>query len=448
MVSEMPPKLPQAPPMFAGTPTSIVEDAERLIDSSYKAQNEVVKNVQPDTATFSNVLLPLAHVENAIALEAHILGFYKIVSPDSKLRAASSEAQKLLDNFNIETAMREDLYGLVDAVLRKKEDLDPESYRLLVKKHKDYIKNGLKLPAGPQRDRFKEIKLSLGQLTRQFRQNIIEENGGIWFLPQDLDGISEEVLARLESGESEGEHSGKLRLTFKDPDFYATMRFAKKDETRKRMYIAYDNMCNQNVPIFREVMVLRDEAARLLGYPNHATFRLEDKMAKTPETVNTFLGDLRFRLTTGATRELEKLKQLKESDLNSRGEVFDGRFLSWDLSFYHRLMLETQYLVDQAKIADFFPLQTTVLRMLGIFQRLFGLLFLEIPNDQRDKIAISGKGSDLVWHEEVQIFSVWNEDGSGFVGYIYFDLFPREGKHGHASNFNLWPVKEAFYIFF
>jgi len=70
-------------------------------------------------------------------------------------------------------------------------------------------------------------------------------------------------------------------------------------------------MCNQNVPLFKEAMVLRDEAAHLLGYPNHAAFYIEDKIAKKPETVDTFLGDLRSRLTAGSQREIEELKQLK-----------------------------------------------------------------------------------------------------------------------------------------
>jgi metallopeptidase MepB len=67
---------------------------------------------------------------------------------------------------------------------------------------------------------------------------------------------------------------------------------------------------------------------------------------------------------------------------------------------------------------------------------------VEITGEERDKIAPTGKGNDIVWHEDVQVFSVWDEEaqGSGFVGYLYLDLFPREGKYGHAANFNLQPV--------
>ena len=161
MVPQMLRMPPQALPTFTATPTSIVQDTKRLIERSRQVQNQIVENVQPDAATFANVLLPLAHVENTMALKVHILVFYKAVSTDPKLRDASAEAQNLLDNFAIETAMHEDLFKLVDAVLKKNEDLHQESYNLLKKKHKDHIRNGLKLPIGPKRDRFKEIKTRL-----------------------------------------------------------------------------------------------------------------------------------------------------------------------------------------------------------------------------------------------------------------------------------------------
>jgi metallopeptidase MepB len=202
--------------------------------------------------------------------------------------------------------------------------------------------------------------------------------------------------------------------------------------------IANENKCNQNVPLFREAIVLRDEAARLLGYPNHAAFRIEDKMAKTPETVDKFLGDLRTRLTAGGKKEIEALMKLKqEHDPKS-----DGRYYLWDHRFYDRLMLERDYQLDQQLIAEYFPLQTTIEGMLKIFEELFGLEFVEIVGEDRAAVAPTGKGNDIVWHEDVQVFSVWNDEGegSGFVGYLYLDLFPREGKYGHAANFNLQPV--------
>ncbi|KAJ5728099.1 hypothetical protein N7493_004429 [Penicillium malachiteum] len=426
---------PQAPPTFTATPQSVVADAERLIKTSRDVQDKIVAQIKPDTAAFANVLRPLVQDENVMALEAHILGFYQAVSTDQKLRDASSKAEELMDEFFIESVMREDVFQLVDAALKKNEELDPESRRLLEKEHKDFVRNGLGLPAGPQRARFKEIKKRLSQLSIEFQKNLNEENGGIWFTPEQLDGVPEDVTSGLKRGEDE--NAGKLWLTFKYPDLFPTMKYATNVETRKQVMIANENKCNRNVPLFREAIVLRDEAARLLGYPNHAAFRIEDKMAKTPETVNKFLGDLRTRLTDGGKKEIQTLMKLKQ-ELDPKS---DGRYYLWDHRFYDRLMLERDFQLDHQLIAEYFPLQTTIDGMLKIFEELFGLEFVEIVGEDRAALAPTGKGDDIVWHDEVQVFSVWNDEGegSGFVGYLYLDLFPREGKYGHAANFNLQP---------
>lgn len=273
----------------------------------------------------------------------------------------------------------------------------------------------------------------------EFQKNLNEEDGGLWFTPQELDGVPEDVLAGLKKGE--GENEGKLRLTFKYPDLFPAMKYAKHADVRKQVMIANENKCNQNVPLFREAILLRDEAARLLDYPSHAAFRLEDKMAKNPQTVNSFLGDLRSRLAAGGQKEIQDLLALKKADVEARGEPFDGRYYLWDHRFYDRLMLEQHYSLDQQQIAEYFPLQTTIAGMLKIFEELFGLEFVEITGEDRAQVAPSGNGSDIVWHEDVQIFSVWDDqgEGSGFVGYLYLDLFPRQGKYGHAANFNLQP---------
>ncbi|KAK5170853.1 hypothetical protein LTR04_002761 [Oleoguttula sp. CCFEE 6159] len=434
-------KPPQAPPKFTATPSSLIEDTKRLIARSRGVQDSVVEDVTFNSASFKNTVLAMATDDNKMAIESHIIGFYQAVSTDQALRDASTEAEKLLDDFGIESSMREDVYKVVDAAFKKGEKLDPESQRLLEKDHKSYIRNGLGVPAGPKRDRFKEIKKRLSEISIVFQKNLNEENGGLWFTPEELEGVPEDVVSGLEKGE--GENQGKVKLSFKYPDLFPTLKYAKSAGVRKKLFISNENKCNQNIPLFREAVILRDEAARILGYPNHAAFRIEDKMAKTPKTVDDFLGDLRSRLAPGGLDEIKKLKELKEKDLADRGEekAYDGHYYLWDHRYYDTLLLEQQYSLDQQKIAEYFPLQTTIRGMLHIFEELFGLVFVEITGEERDRIAETGKGSDIVWHADVQVFSVWDDEGegNGFVGYLYLDLFPRPGKYGHAANFNLQP---------
>lgn len=408
-----------------------------MLAKSKKILDDIVANTKAEDAAFKNVMLPIAHDENMQTLSAHILGFYQSVSTDQTLRDASTEAEKLMDEYSIETSMREDVFQLVDAVLKKGESLDPESQRLLEKDHKSYIRNGLNLPKGPKRDRFKEIKLRLSQLGIEFSKNLNEEKGGIWFSKEQLAVVPSDVVDLLKTREEDG----KYFLTFKYPDLFPTLKYATNVETRKKVFVANENKVNQNVPLFREAILLRDEMARLLGYPTYAEFVIEDKMMKSAKKVDDFLSGLRGRLADGGLEEIKTLKALKKKDVESRGETFDGRYFLWDHRFYDRMMEEQDYQLDQNLISEWFPLQSTIEGMLKIFEELFGLVFVEVTGKDRDSISPTGKGDDIVWHEETQVFSVWDDEGegNGFVGYLYLDLFPRQGKYGHAANFNLQP---------
>ncbi|EME38477.1 hypothetical protein DOTSEDRAFT_75864 [Dothistroma septosporum NZE10] len=432
-------KPPQAPPLFTHTPESLLKDTKRILDDSKALQDKVVKDVTPETATFQNIELPFAHDDNRMSLETHIIGFYQAVSTDAKVRDASTEAEKQMDDFSIEASMREDIFQLVDAVYKKQKadkSLDAESRRLLEKDHKGYIRMGLGIPAGPDRDRFKAIKKRLSELSITFQKNLNEENGGLWLTRKELEGVPEDVVEGLTKGKVGTADEGKVFLTFKYPDLFPTLKYCKNEEVRQRVFVANENKCPDNTELFKEAIVLRDEAARLLGYPNHATFRIEDKMAKTPKTVDTFLGDLRERLAPGGLKEIEKLKELKKADTGKA----DNYFL-WDHRFYDTLMLEKEYQLDQKLISEYFPLQTSISGMLNIFEEIFGMQFVEVQGEHRDQISETGKGSDIVWHPDVQVFAVWDDqgEGGGFVGYLYLDLHPRDGKYGHAANFNLQP---------
>jgi len=203
-----------------------------------------------------------------------------------------------------------------------------------------------------------------------------------------------------------------------------------------------ENKCNSNAALFKEAIVLRDEAARLLGYKNWAEFRLEDKMAKTIKTVTDFLNDLRTQLTPGGKEEIKHLKEIKRKWMADNGKkAEDDDYYLWDHRFYDRLMIEQEYTIDENKIAEYFPITKTIQGMMNIFEKLFGLKFEELNAETRDKLSSNGNGRDLIWHDDVKMFSVWDDEREGgeFVGYLYLDLHPRPGKYGHAANFGIQP---------
>lgn len=427
---------PQKPPIFTKDASTIIPEVEHLIKQSRKVQETILATVKPEIATFSSVILPLARNANVVSRTLPVLSFYEAVSPDEGLQDASTEAKKLYADFEIEINTHEGMFALVDAVVNKNEDLEAEDKRLLERYHRSFLRNGLGVTL-EKRKRFKEIQKQLHQFTSAFEKNLREGNKGVWFKEEELEGLPIDLVASLTRGTDE--YDGKLLLTFGFPIVSTVLKHATNSETRRVYYTGYDNRCPKNVPLFKEIMVLRQESAELLGYANHAAFRIEDKMAKTPDAVMSFLDDLHSRLTAGVKLEVEDLKKLKSESLDARGEVSDGKMYLWDQPFYNRMLLEKESEIDRQQIAEFFPLETTVTGVLGIFSHLFGLVFEEIVGDDKDTLSLSSEGGDLTWQEDVQIYAVWDDEqeGGSFVGYLYLDLYPRTGKYGGMCNMNL-----------
>ena len=227
-----------------------------------------------------------------------------------------------------------------------------------------------------------------------------------------------------------GDHEGKLQVIFRD-HLRAVLRFAVKADTRKRVYVAHANRCNENIPLFREVVILRDEAARLLGYSCHAALVVENKMAQTSETVHSMLNTLQKGLMPGGLRELDKYRRLKEIDCVSQQGSWDGHYFLWDQYFYSRRLLQIVHSIDLDEIAEYIPLQTTIHGMMNIFGRLFSIEFVELTTYDMTS-----------WHDDVQVFSACDvaERGGDFLGYLYLDLYSRGFKPTNPGNFPIVPV--------
>lgn len=390
-----------------------------------------------ESATFKNVPVPLAHIHNSLTCEIPILCFYQTVSTDSGIRDASTQAKDRYADFEIETKMHEGLFALINAVMEKHEDLEIEDRRLLDRYHRDFVRHGLGLET-QQRSKLEKVQKRLVRQVNEYEKILREDNDGVWFTAGDLAGLPEDMIAGLKRGT--GVKEGKVQLTFSFPHRFTTLKYAKNSETRRHYYTAFENRCPANVPIFKEIMVLRQQA--VLGYDDHASLRIEDKMAKIPEAVMAFLDDLRSRLSVGAQDDIERLSELKNADLASRGQLAETKFYLWDYAYYNQHMLETQYSVDRQELAEYFPLETTLNGVMEIFQHLFGLIFDEVIAEERHRLAPTGMGEDLVWQEDVQMFAVWNDqqEGGEFLGYLYLDLYSRAGKYGGMCNINLQGV--------
>ncbi|KAF2639094.1 peptidase family M3 [Massarina eburnea CBS 473.64] len=196
---------------------------------------------------------------------------------------------------------------------------------------------------------------------------------------------------------------------------------------------------SQNVPLMKEVVVKRDEAARLLGYPHHAALELESKMARNDSTVLSFLEGLRERLYDRGQEEIASLLAIKKVEDEKQNRTFDDSLDNGKRKYYTNILLKTQYSVDEAKLSEYFPLNHTISAMLQIFESLFNLCFVQLSAYDLATLSPTGSAKDMTWHEDVIAFAVWEGDVSGFVGYVYMDLYARDGKQTHCSEVPLQP---------
>lgn len=425
-------KPPQTPLTYDHTPEELLQMAERAINAAGSVYERICSTVNAEEATFDNVLLPLALSSNELDAAGQYIALFQGVSPDPAVRQASSDALKLFDGIFTESVTRQGLFDLVDSVMHKAPTLDAESQRYLERKHQAFLRNGLGLQSGPQRDRAKEITLSVGQCIIDFNRTLSEHCDSMYLTRAELEGVPQSVVDGLEVSPD----GSNVKLTFKKPDVTAILKHAHCEETRKRVYIGDNNIGLANLATFKECVMLRDEMSRLFGYRNFVEYAFAERMAESQQAVEAFLNELHASLKPAAIRARETLLEMKLQDLQARGEdkqVDSHGFYLWDVAYYEEKRLAEQYQVSHTRIAEYFPAQVAIRGMLDIFEKLFGL---EIIQEKLEK------GSNLVWNPDVQMFAVWDSkaEGGAFNGYLYTDIYPRKGKYTHNANFNISPV--------
>lgn len=426
---------PQQAPSWNWSPEQIVEDANTLIDDSNKFYNALV---QVDLPSIENLIKPYMQHENKIGLLINQLTFLQHVSGNQEIRNASVTAAELLQNFEIESSLRHDLFLRFDEVWKQLKDrkseyqIDPknfELYRFVEKCHNDYVRAGLNLPE-EGRDKVKQIKIKIAANSLQFSKNLGEQKEYIAFTKQELDGVSESLLEQFEKIVDQKNGVDKYKVTFKYPDILPVLKTAKNPNTRKKAFLGDQNKVSANEALLLDTLKLRKELALLLGFSTYANYNLENKMAKKQEVVLEFLKDLKEKLRPLAIKELDLLKQVKKEECKQIGVPYDGHYYVWDHRYYDNKILKDNYNVDLETISDYYPLNSAITGMLTIYEKLLKLKFVEETDPAKKS----------VWHEDVKQLAVWgmdNENKPEFIGWIYFDLHPRDGKYGHAANFGI-----------
>lgn len=220
---------PQEPPNFPATPEALIQRAKDFIarhDQGIQEINDIAANMEPETATFQNIILPIAFHENEYCSEAWYLQFHQDVSPDPTLREA---ARKVSEMIHTEKGSIGDFPDHMRVIQAISDELDPESQQFLQ----------TRIPAsstGQHEDRIKEIDVRLDLIKAEFEANLGNDGSGIWLTEAEMSSVSEYVINKLKKGTERNE--GRLFVEFASLAHSKIMRYAINPTTRKTTYIA------------------------------------------------------------------------------------------------------------------------------------------------------------------------------------------------------------------
>ncbi|KAK0384475.1 hypothetical protein NLU13_8561 [Sarocladium strictum] len=422
-------KQPLQPLPYILGPEEIIPTIQRHIDE----HREVIKTVSAidvSNASFSNVIAPLVHLANAQAGEQAVVDALKYCTPRDYQQKVE-EAQMMLEEY-LSSVRDRHLYNLIKAAKEAGgHDLDQESQKLMNKMVLEFQEHGYGILDDAGIRKRAERTSRINQLCNDINRKLREDNSGVYFSPEEVDGLP--TSAREPPSSPDGKefysHVGK---------YMTVVRNAHDPETRRRMLLSYYASCPENVPLFREVILLRDEHARELGASSHAEAKIPDRLAQSIEWVEGLMDSLTRALLPSAWEDYKRICATKERLLRDTGtdannEGSSDRLMPWDYLYYSKISSDGQKSGNEEAISEYFPLHHTFSAMLQLFADNLQIRFDPISNKEL---------INKVWHKDVQAWSVWEDQPSsqgGFIGYFFADMLGRPDKYKGNQSVNLQP---------
>ncbi len=410
---------------FSIAPFSEIESQhyEPALDFAFARNKAEIRAIadNPAKPTFNNTILALeksGELLNAISNVFHVL---ESANSTEELRATARRLSPQFAAHYTQILLNSKLFQRIDAIHERRHrlKLDPEQMRLVERTHLGFVRSGAQLKPR-EKKRVAEINERIATLVTQFMQNVLKDEQS-WHLvldgEADLAGLPEGFRASAARAAEERGLPGKHVITLARSSVEGFLTFSARRDLREQAFNAWirrgaNGGESDNRAVLAEIVALRQEYAKLLGYGTYAEYALSDTMAKTPGAVGGLLSEVWTHALKQANEERDALAEA------ARSEGSNEPIAGWDWRYYTEKVRKTKFDLDEAELRPYLQLDNVIAAAFACANRLFGITFTE-----RDDLPS--------YHPDVRTFEVKDKRGQ-HVGIFMGDYFARAGKQSGA----------------
>jgi len=392
--------------MFQTFQIDNLENFSEILETLLDAQRKVIHKISHSKDTsYAEVLKPLQDLDEELGLFFTPLSHLNAVMNSEETQKAYETSLPLLSKFSSEMAQNVALFNKIEQIKAK----DEEAKTVVKHDIRDFILSGVNLPE-EKKKRMEEINLKLSELSNHFSQNLLDATNAYALIITDEKDIAGMPESDIAAAKEKSDGKTVYKFTLQIPSYLAYMTYGPNREYRKELSKAYNTRAPQNAEVIDQILSLKQEKAKLLGFENYAEYALETRDASTQEEVIGFLNDLADAATPQAKNELEELKAfaLKIDHIDD--------LATHDVGYYSEKLKKEKFDFDDTMTKPYFEQNRVLEGLLNIVSDLFDVTFkpVDVPT----------------WHSCVKPFDIY--EGEKLSGRIYFDLEARKEKRGGA----------------
>jgi thimet oligopeptidase len=384
-------------PSWTETNLAVVEGVTRALTSARERPADEVLGLLNDS-------------DRALRNAGGLVSLLAEVHPSEEVRTLAEDALQRAVKAGTERGLNRELYEVLLAV--DASSLEPDAQRVLEKSLREFRRSGVALDEASQ-NRLREISERSTVIDQEFSRIIRDDVRSIRIAPDRLDGLPDDFIEAHPA-----DTDGLVTITTDYPDIVPFRMFAKDASARRELQVeSLDRGWPENDALLGELLALRDEQAKLLGYASWPDFDAEIKMVKTGDAIGEFIARLATAAGAAGNRDRDILLARLQQDRPGATEIDAA-----DSSYYTELIRRESFDVDSQELRPYFDSTKVKQGLLDVTGRLFGLSYARVENA-------------ATWHEDVDVYDV--SVGSELIGRIHLDLHPREGKFKHAAQFDI-----------